>query len=338
MATIIDVEKESGVSKSTISRFLQGKKVTLENEEKIKKAIEKLDYRLNPIASGLKSNKTKSVGAIIPDITDSFFPPIIKEFESCMSEKGYHTILSDYGNDKKREVVQLEHLVDKRVDGLLLASDLTTGKHVVSCLEKKIPVIMLDRLIPGVKCDSVSVDNYAATFNAINRCVNLGHRDIGAVFSTHLTDLERMRGFREALLGRGLDVRPENCKEVDLAKDRPEDSIREMVKRAAGPSLIFCSNIYIGKAALNVRLQDSLRIPEDISLLVFDDLASFPNQEFITLIKPEFSCISQPLNEIGRVAASLLLKRLSKGMEDYEPMNIQLNTSFKLTESISVFK
>ncbi|MBI9103881.1 MAG: LacI family DNA-binding transcriptional regulator [Spirochaetales bacterium] len=338
MATIIDVENESGVSKSTISRFLQGKRVTEENRVKIEKAIKKLDYRLNPIASGLKSSKTKTIGAVIPDITDYFFPPIIKEFESYMSDHGYHTILSDYGNDKSREINQLELLIDKKVDGIVLASDSDHGTHIEACLRRGIPVVLLDRLISGLECDSVTVDNYQASFNAINRCINMGHRNIGAVHGTHHTDRERMRGFKEALMGRGLDVNTDFICEVKLEKGMSEQKIRELIGMANGPSLIFCSNIYIGNGALKVRLKDGLRIPEDISFIVFDDLSSFPNHDYISLIKPEFSSINQPLYDLGRSSAKLLLERLELGMDDYKPMNIELKTAFKLTPSVKEIK
>ncbi len=335
MSTIIDVENESGVSKSTISRYLQGRNVTEVNRIKIEKAIKKLDYKLNPIASGLKSSKTNTIGVVIPDITDSFFPPIIKEFERCMAEHGYHTILSDYGNDRCREVSQMNLLANKKVDGILLASASVNGDHVELCLEQGLPVILLDRLIPELKCDSITVDNYQASYNAICKCIELGHREIGAVYSGYYTDSERMRGFKKALQDKNIKKNPDYLQKVNLNTESPEVFVKKLVEMKSGPTLIFCSNIYMGIGAIKVRLQDNLKIPDDISVLVFDNVATFPNQEYVSLIKPEFSSISQPLKEIGRNAAQLMLERLELGTDNYKPINIELKTTLKMTSSVA---
>ena len=335
MSTILDVEKESGVSKSTISRFLHGNSVTDENRVKIEQAIKKLHYKMNPIASGLKSSKTFTVGAVIPDITDSFFPPIIKEFERCMSENGYNVILSDYGNDADREIKQLEMLSDKKVDGLVVATSNTKGDHIRACLNENLPVILLDRLFPDLDCDSITVDNFSATYEAVCECIKLGHTNIGAVYGHFYTDGERIRGLQKAMKDNGLKPDPDKMLKLQLMEEAPEESIAKLLDMKDAPTLLFCSNVYLGIGALKVRLQRNLNIPNDISVLVFDDIATFPNHDYISYIKPEFSNITQPLTEIGKYAAELLLERVKNPHRKYEAVNIELKTRFKLTGSVA---
>jgi len=338
LSTILDVEKESGVSKSTISRFLNDKTINKENRLKIENAIIKLNYKMNPIARGLKSSRTFSVGVVLPDITDSFFPPIIKEFERSMSESGYNVILSDYGNSKDNEIRQLEMLSDKKIDGIVIASSNESGEHIKACIDNGLPVILLDRLLPKLDCDSNTVDNYSASYEAISRCIEMGHRDIGAVYGQYYTDSERIRGLRKALKDHGISQSEGLLKKVLVNDDIPEQKIGELLDMKNRPTMVFCSNVYIGIGALKVRLQRNLNIPEDISVLVFDDIATFPNHDYVSFIKPEFSSITQPLAEIGKYAAELLLDRIKHSEKEYKPVNIELKTRLKLTGSIANLK
>ena len=341
MATIIDVEKESGVSKSTISRYLQGRNVTDSNREKIDNAIAKLGYKVNPIASSLKSSRTFSVGVLLPDITDSFFPPIIKEFEHYMASEGYHVILSDYGYDSLNERRQLMQLVEKKVDGIIVASSDGIGDFIQSVRETGLPVVMIDRQIKDLKCDSITVNNFDASYEAVCRCIRMGHQKIGAVYGPFSTDRQRLEGLEQAMIDNGLSINKEYFRESNIKSDlndSPEKSFEELIELNDPPSLIFCSNVYIGIGALKARLKKQLNIPLDISVLVFDDISTFPNHDYVAYIKPEFSNITQPLAKIGHSAAELLLKRLKEPLEEADPVNIELQAAINITGSVAVLK
>jgi len=338
VATILDVEKRSGVSKATISRYLNGKNVKKVNREKIDIAIKELDYNINPLASGLKSNKTNTIGIIIPAITDQFFPPIIKDFENYMSKNNYQVILSNYGMDEDVEKKQVKVLANKKVDGIVIASSSYDGEHVKECLKNKIPVVLIDRLIQGIKCDSVIVDNYQATFDAISLAIRKGHKKIAImrVLKTY-TDSERFKGYKIALETNQLEIRKDyiakiyNTYDQDVAKRE----FMRLLSLKDPPSLIFCSNIYLAAGALKARLEYKIKIPEEISIIAFDQLSKFPNYSFVSLIRPEFSGICQPHDRIGRTAAKILLNRIKKGMDNYKPENIELKTTFIMTESVA---
>ncbi len=228
MTTIIDVEKMSGVSRSTISRYLNGMNVRADNRRKIEEAIDALGFRRNPMASGLKSSKTFTVGCVLPDITDPFFPGIIKVFQEKLLKNGYQTIFNTYGNTIGLEVELVRSLANKRVDGLVVASSMSNGSHIQDCLDSGLPVIMLDRLIEGLRCDSVTVDNYQAVFDAISLAIRKGHKKIGYIRGLELyTDVVRLRGFKDALEGNGIDIPNEYIVVADIIE---HDSTRQFMR------------------------------------------------------------------------------------------------------------
>jgi LacI family transcriptional regulator len=339
MATILDVEEKSGVSRSTISRYLNGKKVRPENQEKIQKAIDELSYHRNLMASGLKSSKTLTVGCVLPEITDPFFPPIIKVFQKKMLENGFQTIFNTYGNDLNREIDQVETLANNRVDGLVVATSNPNGSHIQKCLDDGLPVIMLDRLIKGLACDYVTVDNYQSVYDAISLGIRMGHRKIGYIRGHGLyTDIVRMQGYLDAIENNGIDFREDYIAVAELFEHDSARQFMRLMNLSNPPTLIFCSNVYHAMGAFEAMLEYKLNIPEDVSVMVFDRIPSFPYLGFTSSIKPQFASISQPLEEIGMQTAELLLTRLKKGMKDYQPMEIVLKTNFQMTDSVSNIK
>ena len=336
MVTIVDVEDKSGVSRSTISRYLNGKSVRPENKRKIEQAIQELSYKRNPMASGLKSNKTFTVGCVLPDITDPFFPGIIKVFQEEMLIEGYQTILNTYGNDTDLEVEQVRSLANKRVDGLIVATSMKDGGHIQDCLDNNLPVILLDRLIDGLSCDSVTVDNYQSVYDAISLAIRKGHRKIGYIRGPEFyTDIVRFQGFKDALSKNGIDIPDDYVIHAELTEHDATRQFMHLMNLSDPPTLIFCSNVYLTMGAVEAMLEYNLDIPKDISVMVFDLLSSFPYYGFTKAIKPEFSSIVQPIEKIGLNTAELLLNRLEKGMNDYDPINIELKTIFTITESVA---
>jgi len=338
MTTILDVEKLSGVSRSTISRYLNGKRVREANRIKIEKAIQELSYKPNPMASGLKTSKTYVVGCVLPEITDPFFPPIIRIFQKKMYEAGYQTIFNTYGNNLNQEIEQVRSLANKRVDGLVVATSNSDGSHIQKCLDDGLPVILLDRLIEGLACDSVTVDNYQSVFDAISVAIRMGHKKIGYIKGQGLyTDSVRFHGYQDALIKNGIDLRQDYVVIAELVEHHSARQFMHLMNLTNPPSLIFCSNIYHSMGALEAMLEYKLNIPNDVSIMAFDRLSTFPYLGFIESIKPQFASISQPLEDIGIQTANLLLNRLENGMRNYSPKSLELKTSFIMTESVQNF-
>ena len=118
-----------------------------------------------------------------------------------MTENGYNVILSDYGNDPEKEIKQLELLSNRKIDGAVIATSNSSGKHIQACIDAGLPVILLDRLLPDIKCDSITVDNFNAVYDAVSRCIAYGHSNIGAVYGQYYTDKERIGGLKKAMRG-----------------------------------------------------------------------------------------------------------------------------------------
>ena len=334
--TILDVEKISGVSRSTVSRYLNGKSVKADNQRKIELAIEELEYQRNPLASGLKSNKTFTVGLVMPDITDPFFPMIIRAFQKSMLEFGYQTIFNAYGNDEALEVEQVKTLVNKRVDGLVIASGSKYGEHIRRCLESNLPVVLVDRLIDGLDCDSVSVDNYNAVYDSISLAIRKGHTKIGYVRGPEVyTDIVRFKGYIDALSKNTVPFRKEYVVRADLVEHDAARQFMRLMNQPDPPTVIFCSNVYLAIGGFEAVLEYRFRIPEDVSIMTFDRLSSFPYYSFARSFDPEFASIQQPLKDIGEKTAEVLLKRINLGFKDYEPINVVLKTSFYMTHSVA---
>lgn len=335
MTTILDVEKRSGVSRSTISRYFNGKPVREVNRIKIEKAVKELLYTPNPFASGLKTSKSFTIGCVIPDITDPFFPQIIKTIQKRMLEEGYQTIFNAYGNDVNHEVEQVMELANKRVDGLIVATSSTDGSHIKKCIDNDLPVIMLDRLIEGLDCDSVTVDNYQAVYDAISLAIKIGHKKIGYIKGRGLyTDAVRFQAYRDALHKNRMEIRDDYIVNAELVEHDSTRQFMRLMSLSDPPSLIFCSNIYHGIGALEAVVKYEIKIPDDVSVMVFDRISTFPYLSFLENFHPQFASISQPHEEIGLKAAELLLYRLKTGMDNYFPKNIELKTSFYMTDSI----
>lgn len=336
MTTIIDVEKMSGVSRSTISRYLNGMSVRPDNRKKIEEAIDALGYRRNPMASGLKSSKTFTVGCVLPDITDPFFPGIIKVFQEKLLKNGYQTIFNTYGNEIGLEVELVRSLANNRVDGLVVATSMSDGSHVQDCLDNGLPVIMLDRLIKGLRCDSVTVDNYQAVYDAISLAIRKGHKKIGYISGRELyTDVVRLKGYKDALEGHGIDIPDEYIVVADIIEHDSTRQFMRLMNLSDPPTLIFCSNVYYTMGAVEAMLEYGLAIPKDVSIMAFDPLYSFPYYGFTKCFRPEFASIIQPLESIGLRTADLMLHRLEHGMKAYEPINVELKTIFRMTESVA---
>jgi len=336
MSTILDVEAKSGVSRSTISRYLNKKKVTDENRIKIERAIKELSYHRNPMASGLKSSKTYTVGVVLPEIIDPYFPRMIKDFQRHMHENRYQTILNSYGNDPALEIEQVKTLANKRVDGLVVASINKKGDHIKECLDNGLPVILLDRLIEGLECDSVTVDNYQAVYDAISLGIRKGHRKIGFVGgSEYYTDIVRLQGLRGALKNVGIGMRDEYVSYANLIEHDSTRQFMRLMNLNDPPTLIFCSNVYHALGAFEAMLQYKLNIPQDVSIITFDRLSSSPYYGFVQCVKPEFASICQPHEEISLRTAKILLKRIQGGMDNYEPIRVELKTRFFMTDSVA---
>jgi LacI family transcriptional regulator len=326
--TIKDVARESGLSIATISKYLNGGNVLAENNAKIAGAIEKLGYKVNTLARGLKTKKSMTVGILIPDLKNIFCMTIISSLEDALMQNGYSTIVCDYGQRTDLECEKLNFLVDKQVDGIILMPSGAVLSELESFMNDGIPVVLIDRALEWPRCDTVLADNLNASYSAVERLLTLGHRRIGIICGPDevFTARERYLGYTRVLGDYGVPVNEELVKKGDYNIDSGFTLFNELMDTPAAPTAIFVTNYEMTLGAVIAANERGIRFPDNLSFIGFDNL------QISRVIKPRLTIVTQPMEEIGKTAAGILLKRL-KGNTDSYPAMIRLKTSLLAGES-----
>ncbi len=188
MSTIKDVARLAGVSVSTVSKYINGGALRRENLEAVRNAIVQLDYRVNPIARSLKTRRSHSIGILLPSLDAPFFSSVFLASDKVLREHGYHSLMSCYYADHGLERDYLGYLLNAGVDGLIyVPENLTAEEFQELATRRDVPVVQVDRLIPGVAADAVLAENKKSSCLAVSRLIEKGHRRIAPVSYTHLT-------------------------------------------------------------------------------------------------------------------------------------------------------
>lgn len=328
--TIREVAKASGKSISTVSRVLTGSdRVSEEARQAVNKAIEELGYRPNQTARGLKTTSTKTVGLLLNDITNPFYSSIAKGAEEVAKERGYTMMFSNVNEDADIELINLKMMHDRSVDGIIFGP---TGGNLdfIKYLNRIIPIVQIDRKLEDLDAPAVIVDNEKAAYQATKTLIDLEHQNIGIIqwkAGVH-TPKDRMQGYLRALKEAGIQPDPENMvKAKEFAPRKTSDLARRLIEKEDRPSAIFALNNQLGIGAFRAIREAGLRIPEDVALIVFDDLETF------ALTTPTISAVSQPAFSIGKKAMKLLLGRIEDGQEDEVSETVVLPTHFVQRQS-----
>ena len=307
MSTIKDVARHAGVAVSTVSKYINGGNVHKDNAEAIRAAIEALDYRANPFARNLKSQRSRSIGILIPDMTAPFYGSVITAMDKTFREHGYHTLVSCYGSNHGLERDNLQFLICNGIDGLIYASeDLSSDEFYELTANHNIPVVQIDRVIQGVTSDAVLVDNADAVYKAVSALIEKGHRRIGLISGPKsvFTAKERQVGYLRALSDHGilydnqLVISDQN---VFATGYRGCEALLRLEDR---PTAIITTNYDITIGLFTAVRDQGLRIPDDIDIFGFDCV------NVCTMMKPPLPVVHQPEQLIGQTAAQYLIQRL----------------------------
>ena len=306
-ATIKDIARETGLGLATISSYLNGGNVREKNRIKIEKAIRDLHYEMNETARGLKTDKSNTIGVIIPELRSSFCAKILSMVEDQMQDKGYGMLITDCRSDKDREREAVRFLQRKRVDILLNIPVDGTGEHLKPFLESGKPVILLDREIPGLDCDMVSVDNVEALYLAAGLLTTKGHRRIGAIAGPESisTARDRRRGFLQAAQAAGIDDAARLIEDGDDTIEGGAEAVRRLIAREPDLTGLVVTNNAMTIGTLIGLNEMGIPIPEQISVVGFD------NRHFARACRPVLTIVDQPETELSNQLVRLLEKRLS---------------------------
>lgn len=328
-ATIKDLARETGLSLATISSYINGGNVREKNRQKIESAIRKHGYVVNEMARGLKTNKTMTVGIIVPELKSNFFANIISEAEDILRRHGYSVLLCDCRTDPEREQDAVDFLLRKRVDGIINAPVTQNGRHLRRFFDEGKPVVLIDRKIDGISCDCVIVDNIDAVRKAVRALAESGHRSIGYIGGPQsiFTSAQRLLGYRYAMSEYGLPVEERLVAEGNFTIQGGADAMTRLVRSNPDMTAVIAANDEMTVGCMIAANEMELRIPEDISVIGFD------HYDFSRACSPQLTIISQPSLEIARCATGLLLRRLSGDTGVTE--ELRLSTSVTAGKSIA---
>jgi LacI family transcriptional regulator len=324
MPTIRDVAERAGVSVGTVSHVLSGSgTVSAVRRERVLAAIRDLDYRLNPIARSLKTRQTKMLGAVVADITNPFYPQLVRGAEDAALKRHYILITVNTDDQVEREREVMAMLLARRVDGLLLvpSPNAKDRSHIVAAVAAGTPLVAVDRYVEGIETDSVAVNNSKGVQMAMNHLIRLGHKRIayvGADWELSNTR-QRRRGYEQALHDAGIPLDPAILCFGDFRQPSGYRLTKELCLSSDPPTAIFAGNAMMGMGALQAVQELGLKCPQEISIAIFDDLP------FMNIVQPHPTAVSQPAYAIGVRAADLLIDRIEGKAMPREPQRIELD-------------
>lgn len=330
MSTIKDVAKHAGLSIATISKYINGGNVLAENKVLIKAAIEELDYKRNELARGLKTNQTMTIGILIPSLENIFFTTIVSMIEDQLLKEGYGTIICDYKEDKDLEKTKLEFLVNKKVDGIIMVSYYADHSYIKKLLDKKVPVILLDRIIKGIDCDCVLADNQNASYQAVEALITRKHKRIGIVGGPvdAYTAKERLKGYMRVHEDYHVPIDDALILAADYSVEGGYKALEALWQLEQRPSAIMVTNYEMTIGAIMAINDYKINVPGDLSIIGFDNI------QMSKVVRPPLSIVEQPMKEIGMTAAKLLVKRLKGDFDDF-PVTYRLKTNVYIKESVT---
>ncbi len=295
----------AGVSKSTVSRVVNGntKGVGEATRKRVENLIEQFQYHPNLLSRGPMEYKTKSIGLLIPDITNPFFSELIRSVETYASENGYTIILGNTDFSLEKEHVYISTFIAKKVDGIILvsASDNFGKDHHIN--DTKLPFVLLDRKVDGIKYGAaVYVDNEYAVFQATEFLINHGNKNIAFISGPKniSTSIERIQGYKTALMHYKLPFFDKLVHYGDYTFNSGYNLVLELYNNKIVFDSIIAANDAMAIGALKALKELNFKVPSQIELIGFDNIP------FAEMTEPPLTTIMQPVNEVGRIAAQLL--------------------------------
>jgi LacI family transcriptional regulator len=314
MSTISDVAKRAGVSTMTVSRVINGSGYSSqETRTRVEAAIAELGYVPNALARQLRSKRTKTLALVLSDISNPFFTTIARGVEDVAVRHGFSVMYCNTDESEKQEAQYLLMLVERQVDGVLLVPAGRSGTSFGLLQAHRMPVVVLDRRVARHDVDSVRCDSEAGAYALTRHLIELGHRRIAVLTGRRSisTSIDRVAGCRRALEEAGLALDDEMVRYGGFTFGNLHQAdgyrmARSVLESVAGrPTAIFAVNNFIAFGAIRALHEAGIRVPEDMSVVAFDDLpAEWVSEPFLTVA-------AQPAYEIGRRGAAMLLDRLS---------------------------
>ena len=308
MSTIKDVAQRAGVAPSTVSKYLNGGCVRSENSDAIRKAIAELEYRVNPFARSLKTQRSRFVAVLLPDMTAPFYGAVLAALNKVLRPEGYHTLVSCYSSNHGLERDNLQFLLSIGADGLIYTpEDLTAEEFTELTANSGVPIVLLDRSISGVQADTVLVNNTDSVYQAVSRLMEQGHERIGIISGPKsvFTAKERLIGYLRALSDHGVIFDDSLAVSGENTFATGYQGLISLMSQPSPPTAIFSTNYDITVGLITAARERGVKIPDEVSVFGFDCA------EICLMMTPPIPVVQQPEQELGRLAGMRLIERMS---------------------------
>ncbi len=324
--TIQQVAEKAGVSTATVSRVLNDSPlVTEELKLRVRRTIDEMGYYPNRSARNLRTKNVRKIGVLFADISNPFFTSVLTGIESALQRAGYILLLGNSNETSQTEQMHLNAFLEEGVAGIIFAPTTSSRGRYEKVLDFGTPMLTIDRVVEGLKVDTVMINNTDAAYHATSHLIKLGHKDVAFISGPEKMSTSRFRqqGYQQAMRDAGhLSTR---IVAGNFRQDGGYEAMQTLLGAPGWPSAVVVSNNLMTLGALQSIHEHGLAIPKDIAVVGFDDMP------WVASIQPPLSVIAQPTFEMGTVAARLLIDRIQN--PDNPIQRITLETQLIIRKS-----
>ncbi|TFW21257.1 LacI family DNA-binding transcriptional regulator [Massilia arenosa] len=306
-ATVHEVAREAGVSAATVSRFLNGTaKVAEDKRQVIESVIERLNFKPNVLAQNLKSGSTRTIGVLTQSLVSGFFNETMTGIEDALKAAGYAPLIVTGHWHADEEAERIELLIARRVDGLVILTGNLTDAQILK-FSQRVPIVAFGRKLQGKQAFGFSLDNYTAACEAMDYLVEQGHRNIAFIAGPeeHEDARARLAGYRDTLAKHKIRFNTKLVVQGDFQESGGLLAVNQLMESRQRFTAIFAANDLTAYGARLALYRRSIRVPEDISIVGFDDLHTS------MCVTPPLTTVRQPLFEVGQCLGHAMLKMIA---------------------------
>ncbi|WP_137165574.1 LacI family DNA-binding transcriptional regulator [Salinimonas lutimaris] len=307
MVTIKQVSELAGVSSATVSRVINNTDTVKEKTRlQVLEAMATLGYRHNTIAASLASNKTHTIGYVVPELHGSFFGAMMAGTEKVLRHANKHMFVVAGHSDEKQEQREIDALLSRRCDALILHVEAVSDDYLINLAAQDVPMVIVNRYIEAIGDRCISLNNEMGGYLATRHLLDAGHRDIaylsGAMFKADAQT--RLEGHKRALAEFGIPYTDALFSEGTFQAESGERCMQAIIDRQVPFTAVACGNDEMASGAINTLRINGWRVPEDISVIGFDNI------DFASYLTPKLTTVDYPVRHIGEIAANWLLNQV----------------------------
>nr|WP_314897836.1 LacI family DNA-binding transcriptional regulator [uncultured Flavobacterium sp.] len=333
--TIYDIAKKLNITAATVSRALNNNpKISTATSELVSKTASQMNYKPNKLALALQSGKSGNVGVIVPRIDSNFFASIIRGIEDELQPEGYHVIICQTHEDEKREIENMNTLLNAQVDGILMSVSNVSSENdrmIKRIVEKKVPLIFFDRKKNMDGVSSVIINDYDGAYFATKHLIQEGCTRIAHLTGDQSLEIfeNRFKGYRQALLDNGMDLNEDYVLQTKSNVEAGGLATDKLLKLKNPPDAIFSSSDFAALGAIQELKVQGIKIPEDFCVV------GFGNEPFTKFMELSISSIDQSPMEMGKIAAKVFLEQINNTKNFKMEKKVVLNPELQIRKSSS---